>query len=327
MTMMAHDPKFLSDQPAETMTFLLVERFSAMCFIAAIEGLRAANLVLTQNTYDWRIISHDGRPVTASNGMVIQVDGSLIDDFPTDYLFVVASLEFEPPYLSRLKARLRQFDRNGVKLGSLSLGTWILARAGLLERSKCTIHWEGLPAFQDTFPDIDVVNDLYVIDRNRYTSSGGLAGMEMILGLVAEKHGQETAIKIANNFQLDRIRNASSHQRSGALVRMDTMPPSVQAAVELMLANLEEPLTNAQVAKRINTSVRNLERNFLRKLQTSPAKYYLTLRLEKARELLINTNLPTVEIALQCGFSSSSYFAKCFHREFAMRPTDMRRSC
>lgn len=296
-----------------------------MCFTSAVEALRAANHVTSTNSYHWHLVTHDGNPVSASNGIAIQVDGSLSDNFSTDYLFVVASLDYAPAYQSKLNARLRHFARNGVKMGGISLGSWVLAKAGLLDHARCTIHWESLPAFKDTFPDINIVNELYVIDSGCYTASGGLASMEMMLELIAEKHGEETATKIANNFQLDRIRGSASVQRAGATVRMDTMPPVVRSAVELMIANMEEPLSNAEIARLTHTSVRNLERSFLAKLKTSPAKYYLSLRLEKARELLTYTNLPTVEIALQCGFSSSSYFAKCFQREFAIRPVDMRK--
>ena len=210
-------------------------------------------------------------------------------------------------------------------MGALSCGSLILARAGLLDRARCTVHWEFLPAFQDEFPDIDVVSDLYVINRDRYTSSGGISGMELVLQIVTEKYGDNLAQRIANNFQLDRIRNAGDMQRSGAVARMDTMPPAVQESVRLMLANIELPLSNVEIARAINTSVRNLERMFKRNLRASPAKYYLSLRLEKARELLMHTNISTLEVALQCGFSSSSYFARCFQREFSKRPSDVRR--
>jgi transcriptional regulator GlxA family with amidase domain len=212
-----------------------------------------------------------------------------------------------------------------VKLGAISCGTFILARAGLLNEAKCTLHWEYQPAFAEEFPDINLVTDLYVIDRNRYTSSGGVASMELVLQVVTEQHGEAVARKVANNFQLDRIRNAGVSQRSGAVARLDTMPLAVQESVRLMLANVEQPLSNVEIAEHIHTSVRNLERMFKRNLKASPAKYYVALRLEKARELLMHTNLPTLEVALQCGFSSSSYFARCFLREFGHRPSEVRR--
>lgn len=308
------------------MTFLLVEEFSAMCLISAIEALRSANYILKKKAYSWHLVSHDGKPVKASNGIEMAVEGAIGDRLETDYLFVTASFVYDPPYRARIHSALRQLDRAGVRLGAVSVGTFILARAGLLNNARCTIHWEYLPAFQEQFPEIDVVNELYVIDRGRYTSSGGLSSMEMMLQLVAEEHGPDVAVKCANNFQLDRLRNSTSSQRSGAISRLDTMPPAVQSAVELMLKNVEVPLSNADIADRIQTSVRNLERVFKRNMKASPAKFYLSLRLEKARELLMHTNLSTLDVALQTGFSSSSYFARCFQREFHMRPSDIRRN-
>jgi transcriptional regulator GlxA family with amidase domain len=307
------------------MSFVLVDDFSAMCLMSALEGLRSANYLLGRPAYDWKLVSHDGKPVRASNGIVMTVDHEIGEDFSTDFLFVVSSLDNDPPYRSKLHSRLRHFDRKGVKMGSLSAGAIILARAGLLNDARCTVHWELEPAFHEEFPEVKVVPDLYVIDRNRFTSSGGIAGMELILEILTQRHGEGLAQRIANNFQLDRIRNAGVSQRAGAVTRMDTMPAPVQAAVRLMLANLEMPLSNAEIGQKINTSVRNLERMFKRHLKSSPAKYYLSLRLEKARELLAHTNVSTLEVALQCGFSSSSYFARCFHREFGRRPTDIRR--
>ncbi|MEZ5800649.1 MAG: GlxA family transcriptional regulator [Nitratireductor sp.] len=308
------------------MSFLLIDDFSALCLMSAIEGLRAANYVLGRKTYDWHLLSHDGKPSRASNGIVMAVEGDIGQDIRSDYLFVVSSYDNNPPYRSRLHSRLKQFDRSGIKLGGISSGTFILARAGLMNKAKCTLHWEYQPAFQEEFPDIAMVSDLYVIDNNRYTSSGGISSLELVLQIIGEDHGEGAALKVANNFQLDRIRNAGVSQRSGSVARMETMPPAVQTAVRLMLANIEFPLSNVEIAEKINTSVRNLERMFKRNLKASPAKYYLALRLEKARELLMHTNISTMEVALQCGFSSSSYFARCFHRSFGKRPSDVRRN-
>ncbi len=188
------------------------------------------------------------------------------------------------------------------------------------------MHWEYQPAFAEEFPDINLSQDVYVIDKGRYTSAGGIAGMEMMLQIIGEQHGAAISQKIANNFQLDRIRAPGVSQRGGALARMEAMPPAVQQAVRIMLDNVEQPLSNAEIAPKIRTSVRNLERIFKRNLKASPAKFYLSLRLEKARELLMHTNVATLDVALQCGFSSSSYFARCFQREFGHRPSEVRRT-
>jgi len=307
------------------MSFLLVEQFSAMCLMSAIEALRAVNHVLKKEVYSWDIISHDGNPVIASNGIEMSVKHSLSDDLDSDYLFVVASIVHNPSYKSKLHSRLQHFDRQKIKLGAISIGAFILARAGLLKDTKCTLHWEYIPAFQEEFPDIDVVNEIYMIDKNRFTCSGGISAMELMLDLIEAEYGHETSVKVANNFHLDRIRNATSLQRSGAISRLATMPQIIKASVKLMLTNTDEPLSNAEIADQINTSTRNLERLFKRHLDTSPAKYYLSLRLEKARELLMHTNLSTLDVALQSGFASSSYFARCFQKEFDKKPSDIRR--
>jgi len=307
-------------------TFVMIEQYAAMPFVSAIEGLRAANRILGEEAYSWRLISNDGAPVMASNNIETPVNGSLSDEIYSDYLFVVASLDYDPPYRARLHAYLRRAAHNGSALGALSLGTWILARAGLLNDAACTIHWEGLPAFCETFPEIRVTNELFVIDNNRYTASGGLAGMEIVLEIIRRDHGDDVVQKIANVFQLDQIRTSSSRQRPGGIGRLDTLPGIVQQTVTMMQENIEQPMPIAAIAAQLNTSVRNLERAFMRHLTMSPAKYYLSLRLEKARELLMHTNLQTLDIALQCGFSSGSYFARCFQREFKMRPSDHRKN-
>ena len=314
-----------SAPPPVDVTFLLVEQFSAMCVVVAIDTLRAANYFLGYEAYRWHMVSHDGQPVRASSGMSVEVEGDITQDIRTEYLFVCASLIHDPPYRQRLHARLKHFARAGVKLGSFSTGAFILARAGLLEGRRCTVHWEYEPAFREEFPEIEFRPELFVIDGNRFTGSGGIASMELVLHLIEMDHGERICLEVANNFHLDRIRNEEEAQRSGAIARINTLPASIQTAVRLMLDNIEIPFSNVEIAARIGTSVRNLERMFKRNLQVSPARYYLSLRLEKARELLIHTNLSTLEIALQCGFSSSSYFARCFQREFGKRPSDVRK--
>lgn len=305
--------------------FLLIEQFSAMSVTTAVETLRAANRLLGYQAYRWSFVSHDGGSIISSAGPRFEVEHNLGEELRPDFLFVCASNVHDPPYRQKLHARLRQLDRAGVKLGSVSIGTFILARAGLLEGRRCTVHWEYEPAFREEFPEINLVPALYVIDDARYTGSGGIASMDLFLRLIEETQGEELCLAIANNFHLDRIRNESEAQRSGAIARIKTMPASVQSAVRIMLANIEIPLSNVEIAARINTSVRNLERMFKRNLKASPAKFYLSLRLEKARELLMHTNLSTLEVALQTGFSSSSYFARCFQREFSARPSDIRK--
>jgi transcriptional regulator GlxA family with amidase domain len=304
-----------------TVCFLLIANFSMLSVTAAIEPLRVANRLSGRTHYRWRFISHDGAPVTASNDISVEVDASLADPPPADYLFVCAGLDTDPPYRARLNTALNTYRRQGTRLGSISAGTFILARAGLLENVACTVHWEFRPAFEQEFPFIDCSSRLYVIDKNTYTVSGGLAGLDLMLHLIAQDHGPALSRAIANQFQMERIRTGTSVQRPGALALLDGMPEPLQKAVGTMFLKIEDPISVRALAQRAGVSVRNLERLFHKHLGDSPARFYLKLRLEKARDLLLHSNLSVLEIAILTGFTSSSYFASCYIRHYGERPS------
>ncbi|MCH8168299.1 MAG: AraC family transcriptional regulator, partial [Proteobacteria bacterium] len=179
--------------PPTTVAFLLIREFPMLSVVSGVEPLRGANRLLAKRCYDWRFYSDDGAPVTASNGMTVNVSGGLagiaanLDGI--DYLFVTAGLDADPPNRARLHAVLHQCARSRMVIGSLSSGTFILARAGLLDGYRCTIHWEFRPAFVEAFPELDCSPGLYVIDRDRWTGSGGVACMDMMLQLIERDHG------------------------------------------------------------------------------------------------------------------------------------------
>jgi transcriptional regulator GlxA family with amidase domain len=312
-----------------TLAFLLIREFSMLSVVSAVEPLRAANRLLGREAYAWRFYSADGQPIPASNGMAVNVAGGLAEivaEAPRlDYLFVCAGLDHDPPGRQRLHAALHQCARAGLVLGALSAGAFILARAGLLRGYRCTIHWEFQPAFEEAFPELDVSSGLYVVDRDRWTGSGGVAGMDMMLELIGRDHGAALSRAVANQFQIDRIRNAAISQRPGTLDRLETLPGPLQKAVGLMLANIEAPLPMGEVARLSGLRLRRMERMFRAHLDASPARFYRALRLEKARDLLLYTNLSTLEIGVLTGFSSSSHFAMAYHRQYGIRPSDARR--
>ena len=316
----------MTDTKPTRVTFLLIEAFSMLSVASALEPLRQANRLLGRDAYEWALISHDGAPQPASNGMTVAAQGSLSDDLHTDFLFVCAGLEADPPYRTRLNTGLRRIARSGAVLGSLSAGTFILARAGLLEGYESTIHWEFQPAFEEEFPDLATSPGVYVIDRDRWTGSGGITGMDMMLHLIEVEHGETLSRSVGNQFQIDQIRNSAVHQRPGHMDRLETLPPELQQVVNLMMANIEEPLRMDEVAELVGLNLRRMERLFNAHLGTAPAQFYRQLRLEKARDLLLHTNLPTLEVACLTGFSSSSHFAMAYQRQFDMRPSETRRS-
>jgi transcriptional regulator GlxA family with amidase domain len=319
-----------ADPRPTTIAFLLIREFSMISVVSALEPLRSANRLLGRTHYAWRLLSEDGLPARASNGMEIAVQGGLSDLTARlgeiDFLFVCAGLDADPPNRQRVHAALAQVARTRVVLGSLSSGTFILARAGLLEGYRCTVHWEFQPAFEEKFPHIACSSGLYCIDRDRWTGSGGITGLDMMLQLIERDHGPTLSRSVGNQFQIDRIRNAAIHQRPGTLERLETLPGPIQKAVNLMMAHVETPLRMDEIADLAGLNLRRMERMFKAHLEAAPAQFYRRLRLEKARELLMHTNLSTMEVGFLTGFSSSSHFAMAYTREFGSRPSEVRRT-
>ncbi|MGF1503158.1 MAG: GlxA family transcriptional regulator [Paracoccaceae bacterium] len=319
--------------------FLLLPDFGLLSIATALEPLRSANRLLGRAHYGWRVYgdlpagaeaTEAPGSVTASNGLAIAVDGSLRDlaeELPgLDFLFVVAGLRTDPPRRARLNAVLAQAARSGIVLGSLSAGTFVLARAGLLDGYRCTVHWEFQAAFEEEFPEHELTDGLYVIDRDRWTGSGGVTGLDMMLQLIARDHGESLGRSVGNQFQIDRMRNAAAHQRPGNLARLETLPAPLQKAVQLMLGHLETPLRMQEIADLSGLNLRRMERLFKTHLDRAPAQFYRRVRLERARELLLHSNLSALEIGVLTGFSSSSHFAMAYAREFGARPSEERRN-
>ncbi len=319
----AHTPAHESTMEIE---FLLLDGFSLMSVASAIEPIRAANRLLGREAYRWHLTSEDGNAVAASNGLSVNAEARLGDGKLPDLIFVCAGMTMQAQDQKRLNAALNTIARRGTRMGALSMGAIFLARAGLLNKVRCTLHWEGHPAFRDEFPDIELANALYVIDRNRYTCAGGVAGLDMMLHLITQDHGEDVARAVANQFQMDRIRGGASEQKQGKDALPSHAPKPLTSAITAMRANIETPMTVAEIAGEVGTSPRSLERVFRSHLGLSPARYYNILRLEQARELLLHSNLATVEIAIATGFNSSSYFAASFAEHFGQSPRNVRKT-
>jgi transcriptional regulator GlxA family with amidase domain len=219
-----------------------------------------------------------------------------------------------------LFAQLRRFDRQGKDIGALCTGSHILARAGLLDGYRCTIHWENLAGFAEDFPQIEATPELFEIDRNRFTCSGGTAALDMMLNLISSQHGHDLAASVSDQFIHERIRDQHDQQRMALPARLGVRHPKLMAVIKLMEANLEEPLDRGELASAAGLSSRQLERLFRKYLNRSPARYYVELRLNRARLLLLQTNMPVIDVALACGFVSASHFSKCYRDFFGKTP-------
>ncbi|MFW5970265.1 MAG: GlxA family transcriptional regulator [Halofilum sp. (in: g-proteobacteria)] len=304
---------------------LLVPGFPMMAFSSAVEPLRAANLISGQPLYQWHLLSPDGEPVRASNGIPVVPDAPMCEAPTLDAIFVCSGLDpqsFEHP---RAFAWLRDRAQTGTRIGALSTGTFALARAGLLDGFRCTTHWEHLPALAEAWPDLEVTGGLFEIDRDRFTSAGGTAAMDLILHLIANDHGNDLAAAVSNNFLHGRIRAPADRQPMTDQVRLRARAPKLATAIDLMQVNVEQPLSTADIAARIGISRRQLERLFQLHRQCTPSEYYMKIRLEHARVLLLETGLSLLNVALASGFVSQSHFGACYRAHFGHTPGDERR--
>lgn len=295
-----------------------------MSFTSAVEPMRAANRLSGRKLFDWQLISKTGSAVVSSSGIEV-VPHCSIEAIPRlDCLFVVAGLDAQTIDDKATFAWLRRTERQGCQIGALSTGSYLLAKAGLLNGYRCTIHWENLPGFQEAFPELEVSPELYEIDRSRITCSGGTASLDLMLTLIAVEHGWDLANQVAEQFIHERIRGNHDHQRMALRSRLGISHPKLLIAIELMEKNLEEPLPRAELARRAGMSTRQLERLSRKYLTRTPTRYYLELRLHRARTLLNQTSLSVLDVALACGFVSASHFSKCYREFFHRTPREER---
>ncbi|MEM1385099.1 MAG: GlxA family transcriptional regulator [Pseudomonadota bacterium] len=300
--------------------FLLTPAFSLIAFAAAIEPLRHANRVARQSLYDWRVVSEDGASVECSNGTVLGVDSGLEDIDRDSRIVVCAGFGLDRAASRPVLTWLRRQARRGAGMAAVCTGAYVLAKAGLLDGKRCTIHWENHAAFAEDFPDVEVSTLLYVKDEGIYTCAGGTAAADMLLQLIAEDHGPELSSLIADCLIHMPARGDNDEQRLSVPARIGVRHPKLVQIIQTMERSTEEPISPSELAKSVNMSTRQLERLFRRYLNRSPKRYYMELRLEKARNLLLQTDMSVINVALACGFTSPSHFSKCYRAHFARTP-------
>ena len=305
--------------------FLLIPDFSFIAFASAVEPLRMANRMSGRELYRWTLFSVDGRPVRASNVIELPTECAMPTVRDCDLVLVCAG-ERVGDFADRLLLFcLRRLAREKIPLGAICTGSYLLAKAGLLDGYRSTIHWENMASLREEFPGVIVSPELFEIDRDRYTSSGGTAPLDMMLNLIHRQHGGHLAIAISEEFICERIRGRNDRQRVPLRLHLGTSQPKLVEAVSLMEANLEEPMSLDEIARHVRLSRRQLERLFQKHLHCVPTRYYLELRLTRARQLLLQTPMTIVDVAFACGFVSAPHFSKCYRDYFGIPPRDERR--
>ena len=308
----------------QTMGLLLIPGFALMSYASVVEPLRAANLLAGRELYRWVHVTPGPQIVTASCGATVPCvapgeAGRL------DFLFVFAGGN---PTSFRDKATLawlRALAAQSVRIGGVSGGPVILARAGIMDGYHMTVHWEHAPAVAEAFPNVMLTRSIYIVDRTRLTCAGGTAPLDMMHALIAAAHGPELARRVSDWFMHTDIRPAQSAQRASLTERYGVHDDRLTAALELMESHPGEPLTRPETARRIGLSTRQLDRLFAEKLGSSYAGHYRQIRLERARDLLRQSAVPITEIALGCGFSSASHFSRAYREAFGVTPASERK--
>jgi transcriptional regulator GlxA family with amidase domain len=226
-----------------------------------------------------------------------------------------------PPVLS---SAIKHLVRGGCAIGGLSAGVYPLAQMGLLDGYRASVHWRWQDDFTERFPKVIATSHLFDWDRDRLSACGGLAVLDLLLAMLARDHGAELAGAVSEELVVERIREGSERQRIPLQNRLGSSHPKLTQAVQLMEANIEEPLTTDEIAQHVCVSRRQLERIFKQYLNRVPSQYYLELRLNKARQLLMQTSKSIIQIGLSCGFSSGPHFSSAYRNFFGATPREDR---
>jgi transcriptional regulator GlxA family with amidase domain len=318
-------PSYGPEGRPEAVGFPLVPNFSMIAFASALEPLRLANRVAGTDVFAWRVYSADGLPVTASNGVSVAADAAYADLQTASEILVCGGIDIQKADHGHLIARLRKLAAQGVALGAVCTGPYILAKAGLLNGYRCTIHWENYDSFREEFPDLKVTQELYEIDRNRFTCAGGTAAIDMMLRLIGGKCDPRVPALVTDELIHHRIRESNERQRMELRSRLGVAHPKLLAVVAEMERRLEQPASCTQLARLVSLSPRQLERLFQKYIDSTPTRYYLTIRLERARHLLLQTSIPILSVGIACGFVSASHFSKCYSEHFKRTPSEERK--
>jgi transcriptional regulator GlxA family with amidase domain len=304
--------------------FFLVPNFPMLAFSAAIEALRVANWVSGQPLYDWLLISEDGKPVSPSSGIAMQPQAAMGSVERLPMMLLCAGIGGSKFRNKRVFAWLRKLARNNTILGGIGTGAYALARAGLLDGYRCTLHWEEFENFSREFPHLRLTADLFEFDRDRLTCPGGTASLDMIFHLVEQQHGRDLAWEIADEFIQHRVRSADDPQRMSLQSRTRVGDARLLAAIAAMEKNLEEPLSLRDLCRVSGLSLRHLQRRFTEVLGRSPSGFYRQLRLQRARKMLMRGSRSILEVAVANGFVSGAHFTRCYRAEYGRPPREER---
>lgn len=303
--------------------FLLLQGFTHLAFSCAVEPLRLANLATGRNLFGWRTLSVDCRSVKSSSGIRIEVDGGISEIAKGEVLIVVGGLPTQQEEKERLIPRIRREHTHGRSIIAICGGVTLIAEAGLADDMDCAVHWQVASAFSERFPKSRVSLAAFEMDRIP-TASGGTAAADLQLTLIRKIHGDNIARDVADLMVHHAIRDETGPQTSSLMYHIPGRSPKLAAIIRLMEATIDSPVGAEDLASEAGVSVRQMERLFRQHIGTSPKRHYQVLRLNRAKDLLVQTDLSITEIAMATGFAAVSHFSKCFKATFGISPNSRR---
>jgi transcriptional regulator GlxA family with amidase domain len=300
--------------------FLLLDKFTMLAFASAIEPLRIANRVIGEPAYTWALAGEGGEWASCSNGTAFKLDMGLDEIERDDILLACGGIDVQKAATKPVLNWLRREARRGAIIGGLCTGAYALAKAGLLDGKKATIHWENQDGFLEEFDDVTLTKSVFVMDGNRWSTAGGTSSLDLMLKVIAGDHGEDVANTVADQLIYSTPRTDQDTQRLSIPTRIGVRHPKLSQVIQMMEGNIEDPMSPADLAEEVGMSTRQLERLFRRYLNRSPKRYYMELRLQKARNLLMQTDMSVINVALACGFASPSHFSKCYRSHYNTTP-------
>lgn len=305
---------------------VLVPRFNMLCLVSLLEPLRIANYLAQEPSYSFEFCSADGKDATASNGMPVSCQ-PLPEKLERDsMILLVGSWGAEHYDNPALLSWLRKQERLGVHLCAAEMAPYIFARAGLLNNRKATTHWAYLPGFQELFPKVRGVEQMYTIDGRIMTCAGSTGGIDFMLHHIRKEHGEILTREVSDIIMHPILREQDAPQRKSLGRSLDELPDVVGAAIKMIEENISDPPQVPEIAEAVGLSQRQLERRFNSSVGCSVVQFGLLMRLQHARVLLVSTTLAVRDVATASGFNSLSHFAYAFRNCFGRRPSDYRQA-
>lgn len=314
-----------TDAPPRDYYFALLQQLTMLALSSAIEPLRVANQVAQKELYRWYTLAPGGDPVKCSNNMVITPDDDLISVPRQARVFVCGGTEPMQMINPKITNWLSRQARFGVPVGAICTGAFSLAKAGLLDGRKFTVHWENQPAFSECFPDLAPSANLFEIDGDLMTAAGGSAAADMMLGVIEADYGRDFAVIVSDMCLHGRSNATATLQKSAYSAALGTRNHNLITAIQFMRTNTEDPLTLDEIAEALHISRRQLERTFKTHLGTTPKQYYNNLRVERAYALLSETEMTVLHVAIATGFSSAASLSRRFRSRYGMVPGAFRK--